>query len=72
MLRRPDGSGGGTPVDPRVLQDRPHVFLNVPWRVFSSVGLATQEGRISYDPRYKMEDLYNPGLQGQFSVKFIF
>jgi hypothetical protein len=33
---------------------------------------ATQEGAGSYDPRYGMEDLFNPGLQGQFSVKFIF
>jgi len=33
---------------------------------------ATQEGTASYDPRYGMDDLYNPGLQGQFSVKFIF
>jgi hypothetical protein len=33
---------------------------------------ATQEGALSFDPRYGMEDLFNPGLQGQFSVKFIF
>jgi outer membrane receptor protein involved in Fe transport len=32
----------------------------------------TSEGANSYDPRYKMQDLFNPGLQGQFSVKFIF
>jgi hypothetical protein len=33
---------------------------------------ATQEGAAAFDPRYGMEDLFNPGLQGQFSVKFIF
>jgi len=33
---------------------------------------ATQEGAASYDGRYGMEDLFNPGVQGQFSVKFIF
>jgi outer membrane receptor protein involved in Fe transport len=33
---------------------------------------ATQEGALSFDPRYGLEDLFNPGLQGQFSVKFIF
>jgi len=33
---------------------------------------ATQEGALAFDPRYGMEDLYNPGTQGQFSVKFIF
>lgn len=39
---------------------------------YNALILATQEGRLSYDPRYNMEDLFNPGLQGQFSVKFIF
>ena len=39
---------------------------------YNALILATQEGAQSYDPRYGMEDLYNPGLQGQFSVKFIF
>jgi outer membrane receptor protein involved in Fe transport len=32
----------------------------------------TAEGANSFDPRYGMQDLFNPGLQGQFSVKFIF
>jgi Carboxypeptidase regulatory-like domain/TonB dependent receptor/TonB-dependent Receptor Plug Domain len=39
---------------------------------YNALILATQEGSLSYDPRYDMEDLFNPGLQGQFSVKFIF
>jgi hypothetical protein len=39
---------------------------------YNALILATQEGVGSYDPRYGMEDLFNPGLQGQFSVKFIF
>jgi hypothetical protein len=30
------------------------------------------EGAASYDPRYGMDDLYQPGLQGQFSVKYSF
>jgi len=33
---------------------------------------ATQEGTNAFDPRYGMADLFNPGMQGQFSVKFIF
>jgi hypothetical protein len=33
---------------------------------------ATQEGANAYDPRYGMQDMFNPGLQGQFSIKFIF
>ncbi len=50
---------------------------------FSNVNLAagydynaliqqTLEGANSYDPRYGMEDLFTPGTQGQFSVKFLF
>ena len=39
---------------------------------YNALILATQEGRAAYDPRYGMQDLFNPGLQGQFSVKFIF
>ena len=39
---------------------------------YNALILATQEGRAAYDPRYGMEDLYNPGLQGQVSVKFLF
>jgi len=33
---------------------------------------ATTDGANAYDPRFLKEDLFNPGLQGQFSVKFIF
>jgi outer membrane receptor protein involved in Fe transport len=39
---------------------------------YNALILATQEGAAAFDPRYRMEDLFNPGLQGQFSVKFIF
>ena len=39
---------------------------------YNALILATQEGRAAYDPRYGMDDLFNPGLQGQFSVKFLF
>jgi len=39
---------------------------------YDALILATQEGRASYDPRYGMDDLFTPGLQGQFSVKFAF
>ena len=39
---------------------------------YNALILATQEGRAAFDPRYGMGDLFNPGLQGQFSVKFIF
>jgi outer membrane receptor protein involved in Fe transport len=39
---------------------------------YNALILQTLEGRNSYDPRYGMDDLYSPGLQGQFSVKFSF
>jgi len=39
---------------------------------YNALILQTLEGRNSYDPRYGMDDLFQPGLQGQFSVKFSF
>ena len=33
---------------------------------------ARPDGQNSYDPRYGMEDLFNPGLQARFSMRFIF
>ena len=33
---------------------------------------ATPDGANAYDPRYGMEDLFEPGTQGQISVKFLF
>jgi hypothetical protein len=39
---------------------------------YNALILATPSGASAYDPRYGMADLYNPGLQGYFSVKFLF
>jgi hypothetical protein len=39
---------------------------------YNALILQSGEGANAYDPRYGMKDLFNPGLQGQFSVKFIF
>jgi hypothetical protein len=33
---------------------------------------ASSDGQNAYDPRYGMDDLFNTGTQGQFSVKFLF
>ena len=33
---------------------------------------ASSDGLNAYDPRYGQDDLFQPGAQGQFSVKFIF
>jgi hypothetical protein len=33
---------------------------------------ATADGLNAYDPRFRQDDLFNPGTQGQLSVKFVF
>ena len=33
---------------------------------------STADGANAYDPRYGMQDLFEAGTQGQFSVKFLF
>ena len=33
---------------------------------------ATPDGANARDPRYRMEDLFNPGMQARLAVKFIF
>ena len=32
----------------------------------------TTQGANAYDPRYGMDDLFEPGTQGQFTIKFLF
>ena len=39
---------------------------------YNALIAATRDGANARDPRYQMEDLFNPGLQGRLSVKFIF
>jgi outer membrane receptor for ferrienterochelin and colicin len=39
---------------------------------YNALILQSAEGAGAYDPRYGKEDLFQTGLQGQFSVKFIF
>ena len=39
---------------------------------YDALILATPDGKNGYDPRYNQADLWQTGLQGQFSVKFIF
>lgn len=33
---------------------------------------ASPDGQNAYDPRFGMDDLFNPGLQARFSVRFLF
>jgi hypothetical protein len=37
-----------------------------------AVAAGTPGARSPFDPRYKSEDLWNPGFQGRFGVKFTF
>ena len=39
---------------------------------YNALLAASPDGANSHDPRYGMEDLFNPGLQARFSVRFIF
>jgi hypothetical protein len=39
---------------------------------YNALIAATPDGANALDPRYQMDDLFNPGLQGRLSVKFIF
>jgi hypothetical protein len=39
---------------------------------YNALILASPSGAASFDPRYGQADLFQPGMQGQFSVKFIF
>jgi hypothetical protein len=64
------GPAGGSAV-PADAIDFSHVNLAAGYD-YNALILQSAEGANAYDPRYKMQDLFNPGLQGQFSVKFIF
>jgi hypothetical protein len=39
---------------------------------YQSMIRATPDGANAFDPRYNMDDLFNPGTQGQFLVKWLF
>jgi outer membrane receptor protein involved in Fe transport len=39
---------------------------------YNALILASPSGKNAYDPRYNQPDLWQTGLQGQFSVKFLF
>jgi hypothetical protein len=51
--------------------DLSHVDLSQGYD-YNALILASPSGRNAYDPRYGQADLFQPGAQGQFSVKFIF
>jgi hypothetical protein len=39
---------------------------------YNALLAARPDGANSKDPRYGMDDLFNPGLQARFSVRFLF
>ena len=39
---------------------------------YNSLIQKSSNGAAAFDPRYKKEDLFNPGFQGRFGVKFTF
>ena len=39
---------------------------------YNALILASPSGANAYDPRYKQADLWQPGTQGQFSIKYLF
>ena len=39
---------------------------------YNALIAASPEGDFAYDPRYGMSDLFNPGLQGRFLLKYLF
>jgi hypothetical protein len=39
---------------------------------YNALVAATPDGANAKDPRFQMDDLFNPGLQGRLSVRFLF
>ena len=62
--------GAGTP-RPSSAIDLEDVNLNNGYDYRSMIA-ATSDGTNAFDPRYGMADLFEPGTQGQVSVKFLF
>ena len=56
----------------RVVSDRSAHFDLYNGYDYNALLRATPDGANAYDPRYGMDDLFEPGTQGQVSVKFLF
>ena len=39
---------------------------------YNALILASPDGQKAFDPRYRKQDLFNPGFQGRFGIKFTF
>jgi len=62
--------GGGSQIGAAAI-DLSNTDITKPYD-YNALIRQTQLGEKAFDPRYGREDLWNAGLQGQFSVKFIF
>ena len=62
--------GGGSTIDSSAI-DLSGTDITKPYD-YNKLIRETELGEKAFDPRYGREDLWNAGLQGQFSVKFIF
>ena len=62
--------GGGSEI-PQDAIDMSNVNLQAGYD-YRAMILATPDGAAAFDPRYGKPDLWQPGLQGQFSARFIF
>ena len=65
----------GAPAGSRTISADAVAFSNVNLAKgydYNALIRATAEGANAYDPRYGKPDLFQPGLHGQFSVKFLF
>ena len=63
--------GAGAPRGRR----RPSTWRNTDLRNgydYNALIAASPDGANAYDPRYGMDDLFEPGTQGYFTVKFLF
>lgn len=48
------------------------LFKGYDYRALLNATQDQRSGRGAYDPRYGLDDLFNPGFAGRFGVKFIF
>ena len=65
------GAPGGSSTIPADAIDMSQVNLARGYD-YNALILQSADGRNAYDPRYGQADLWQTGLQGQFSVKFVF